>query len=282
MDGGNMLPRLRALYQRQIAHLLRAQDLESVAYLRRHSESDNMLSRQIDLVRRYLPFLQGQILDWGCMHAPDACLVRQAGFAGELFGCDVFPAGRFQAFHDASQLCYRQLEHSWHLPYLDDTFDAVIANGVLEHVPNDSQSLTELYRVLRPGGVLILACLPNRWSYTEALGRMLNMPHHLRRYGRRETREMLLHHGFRPRRVEYHQMIPTFSASSRGLGVAARGLWRANGVLERVWPLKCLASNLFVVAEKTRAMHWTQADHFAAPTNELAIPISDMAGDCAW
>jgi len=40
--------------------------------------------------------------------------------------------------------------------YGDDTFDVIICNHVLEHVPNDRLAMRELFRVLRPGGWAIL------------------------------------------------------------------------------------------------------------------------------
>lgn len=38
----------------------------------------------------------------------------------------------------------------------DETYDMVIANHVMEHIPNDSKALQEIYRVLKHGGQAIL------------------------------------------------------------------------------------------------------------------------------
>lgn len=38
----------------------------------------------------------------------------------------------------------------------DNTFDWVICNHVLEHIPNDAKAIQELFRVLRPGGKALL------------------------------------------------------------------------------------------------------------------------------
>ncbi|WP_256868042.1 class I SAM-dependent methyltransferase [Candidatus Entotheonella palauensis] len=38
------------------------------------------------------------------------------------------------------------------IPYADQTFDAVIANHMLYHVPNRPQALREIHRVLKPDG----------------------------------------------------------------------------------------------------------------------------------
>lgn len=42
------------------------------------------------------------------------------------------------------------------LPFADESFDFVICNHVLEHIPNDRQAMRELYRVLKRGGLAIL------------------------------------------------------------------------------------------------------------------------------
>lgn len=42
------------------------------------------------------------------------------------------------------------------LPFSDDTFDLIICNHVLEHIPNDTRAMKELYRILKPGGKAIL------------------------------------------------------------------------------------------------------------------------------
>lgn len=42
------------------------------------------------------------------------------------------------------------------MPFPDRSFDVVLCNHVLEHVDNDMRALTEIHRVLRPGGFAIL------------------------------------------------------------------------------------------------------------------------------
>jgi SAM-dependent methyltransferase len=44
-----------------------------------------------------------------------------------------------------------------HLPFADATFDVAMANHMLYHVPDVTQALSELRRVLKPDGVLIAA-----------------------------------------------------------------------------------------------------------------------------
>ncbi|MFD2516539.1 class I SAM-dependent methyltransferase [Salinimicrobium flavum] len=42
------------------------------------------------------------------------------------------------------------------LPFEDDSFDFILCNHVLEHIPDDEKAMKELYRVLSPGGTAIL------------------------------------------------------------------------------------------------------------------------------
>jgi len=47
------------------------------------------------------------------------------------------------------------------MPYEDGSFDVVLASEILEHVPEDVQAISELERILAPGG--ILAVTVPRW-----------------------------------------------------------------------------------------------------------------------
>ncbi|OBQ56159.1 methyltransferase domain-containing protein [Tamlana sp. s12] len=42
------------------------------------------------------------------------------------------------------------------LPFEDESFDMILCNHVLEHIPNDTKAMQELYRILRKGGMGIL------------------------------------------------------------------------------------------------------------------------------
>ncbi|TMU50846.1 class I SAM-dependent methyltransferase [Flagellimonas algicola] len=38
------------------------------------------------------------------------------------------------------------------LPFKNDAFDVILCNHVLEHIPNDTKAMQELFRVMKPGG----------------------------------------------------------------------------------------------------------------------------------
>lgn len=233
------------------------------AYLHAHSRNAAVIRRQTSIFERLQPYFEHgrTMLDWGCRQAADACMMRALrGADVELHGCDVDPAA-YDVFFQHAGLHYRQLEHWYLLPYADNTFDTVMGSGVLEHVPNDSASLTELYRVIKPNGYLIITMLPNRISYTEWLNRRLKNPHHLRRYSMRAIREMLLHHGFLPVEYSYHQILPTLSSPKGGVldspvfNRAVEMMFARNGVAERVPLLNWFSTNIYIVAKKVEAIH---------------------------
>ncbi|MGB6014167.1 MAG: class I SAM-dependent methyltransferase, partial [Nodosilinea sp.] len=52
-----------------------------------------------------------------------------------------------------------------HLPFADDSFDAVTMFDVLEHIPNDKSAIAEAWRVLKPGGSLLVSTPNENWQF---------------------------------------------------------------------------------------------------------------------
>lgn len=78
------------------------------------------------------------------------------------------------------------------LPFADSTVGLVVAYDVLEHIPDDLQAASEIFRVLRPGGYLLVSvpCDMRLWSEHDiAVG-------HVRRYSRKGIVELLEKAGF--------------------------------------------------------------------------------------
>ena len=57
------------------------------------------------------------------------------------------------------------------LSFADQSFDVVIANHVLEHIPDDLKAMSEIYRVLKKGGVAILQV-----PYSETISETIEEP----------------------------------------------------------------------------------------------------------
>ena len=51
------------------------------------------------------------------------------------------------------------------LPFEDNSFDIILCNHVLEHIPNDTLAMNEVYRILKPGGMGIFQ-IPQDYNRT--------------------------------------------------------------------------------------------------------------------
>ena len=238
MDSNALESILRNLYARCRG------DGPSAPYMAEHA-SEAFVAAQVRTFQWYRRFLppKGCLLDWGCRHAPDACLVKAAyGREYTIHGCDFCDPAPYAAFHEFAGLHYRPVADPIRLPYEDAQFDASVAAGVLEHAAMDYESLKELWRCLKPGGVLAITFLPNRCSIEEWSKRVRRRQHHVRRYGQRELSDLLTHTGFLPLEVGYQSRSAALARVTRG------GLLRRTCV--RTLQLHRLTSCLCAVARK--------------------------------
>ena len=63
------------------------------------------------------------------------------------------------------------------LPFRQDRFDAIFSEHVFEHFAAPEQVLAECFRVLRPGGSLVVSG-PNGWSYIALAARVTSLEFH--------------------------------------------------------------------------------------------------------
>lgn len=102
------------------------------------------------------------VLDLGCGAGFDAVLAaRRVGPAGRAIGVDMTPGMIAKARHNAAVLGLDNLEFMMgeieRLPLPDASVDLVITNGVFNLCPDKPAVLSEVFRVLRPGGRLQMA-----------------------------------------------------------------------------------------------------------------------------
>jgi ubiquinone/menaquinone biosynthesis C-methylase UbiE len=103
-----------------------------------------------------------RVLDVGCGTGYFARLLAQAvGPEGLVVGIDPSPEMIAYARRKASRArnCRFQVGTAQALPFPAEYFDVVVSSLVLHHVPDDLRvpALQEMWRVLRPGGTLLVA-----------------------------------------------------------------------------------------------------------------------------
>jgi SAM-dependent methyltransferase len=110
------------------------------------------------------PIANGErVLDHACGAGTDLLLAaKRVGAGGRVIGVDVTPAMRARAARAAAIAGLAGRVHIEagrldELPLPDASVDVVISNGVLNLSPDKRRTLSEIVRVLRPGGRLYLA-----------------------------------------------------------------------------------------------------------------------------
>ncbi len=89
------------------------------------------------------------------------------------------------------------------LPFKGESFDVVINSQVIEHIPEDPEIMNEMWRVLRPGGTLVLGTPDyGRWSWVALewmYGKVLQGGYaheHITHYTRQSLAELIRANGF--------------------------------------------------------------------------------------
>jgi len=122
--------------------------------------------------------ITGKTLDVGCGSKPYEQLYGSTEYVGLEYDTPQNRASkRADHFYDGETF-----------PFADGEFDSAVANEVFEHVFNPDRFLNEVYRVLKPGG-MVLMTMPFVWDEHE-------QPHDFARYSSFGIRHLLEQHGF--------------------------------------------------------------------------------------
>lgn len=120
-----------------------------------------------------------KVLDWGCGDGHlSYFLCKKKNLQVNAFSFDDLGkiSSLFSQFFQKNFVFHKgDYADPVNLPLANGTFDAIFSMGVLEHVRetggNEVSSLKELYRVLKPGGLLFVFHFPNRYSWIEMVNR---------------------------------------------------------------------------------------------------------------
>lgn len=93
-------------------------------------------------IKKYAPYVKGKVLDVGA-----GSFNRYDG----LFDCDQYLKMDIQAGENINVVGSAEK-----IPFSDDIFDAIVCTQILGDIKNLNQAIGEFYRVLKPGGLILL------------------------------------------------------------------------------------------------------------------------------
>jgi len=135
-----------------------------------------------------------KILDLGCR---DCALTKYYANGNEILGCDIDQGG-LEICHKEIGIETRQIDLNgdWGIP--PESFDAVVAAELLEHLYYPEKVIKKIYNVLKPGGVFI-GSAPHAFSLINRLrillgkkdGTPLADPTHINHFAYGEFEKML-------------------------------------------------------------------------------------------
>lgn len=204
--------------------------------------------RQVALLKEYSqlvfdkPSSKLKVLDWGCGKGHISYLLAKEGF--QVTSCDRKNCSNDSAFGQevpilkSKNISVIPLEHDVQLPFENSTFDLVVSFGVLEHVPRDKDSLMEIHRILKPGGIFFIFFLPYILSWTQFVSRMRGEHYHDRLYTSRKLRQLAAQTGWEIVDVWHGQLFPKNSISY------SPNIEKIDRFLTAITPLCYFATNL--------------------------------------
>jgi SAM-dependent methyltransferase len=142
------------------------------------------------LFRRYVGGPGRRVLDLGCR---DGALTQAYLEGNEIVGVDADRDALVEAARLGIETRWADLDRP--LDFAEATFDVVVAGELLEHLRDPQRVVSEINRVLRPGGTFV-ASVPNAYRLK---GRLLflfgrppeNDPTHLQMFSAADVRALL-------------------------------------------------------------------------------------------
>jgi SAM-dependent methyltransferase len=109
-----------------------------------------------------------RILDYGCGQGIAVQMLKDQGF--DCYGCDAFvQIGKAPRDYVLNPQWFGSVildMPDGKIPFAAESFDIVVNNQVMEHVEDMELTLSELHRVLKPGGI-VLSVFPHKAVWRE-------------------------------------------------------------------------------------------------------------------
>jgi SAM-dependent methyltransferase len=191
------------------------------------------------------------LLDWGCGKCQVSYLLKKRN-AG-VISCDIETEGhadsafgQYIPIADFAKINIVPLQHEYLMPFDNETFDAVVSFGVLEHVSNDKQSLIEINRILKPNGLFFCFWLPYKYSWKQKREYIKGSHYHDRLYDIQKVKHLLSEANYTLLDYWYRDLFPKRYAPLFYRKIENLDNWFCGNTV-----FKYFASNIEFVAAKT-------------------------------
>lgn len=124
-----------------------------------HPIVDIMQRHRVQSIKKLLPE-SGKILIAGCGSGYDMSIVKSKM---DGYGIDISKQAIKKSMQKYPRFNYK-FGSITKIPFKDNLFDIIVCSEVIEHVPNRKKAFSEMKRVLKSGGILIITT-PNWWSW---------------------------------------------------------------------------------------------------------------------
>ena len=192
------------------------------------------------------------VLDWGCGKCQVSYFLKKRNV--DVICCDIETTervdsafGQYTPIADFLNIAVVPLKHEYLLPFDDECFDVVLSFGVLEHVPNDKQSLLEISRILKPNGLFFCFWLPFKYSWRQKLLHLKGDYYHNRLYNKTKIKQLLNETEFNLLDYWYRDLLPYRSRLSIYRNMEKIDNWFCRNTI-----FKYFAANIEFVANKDR------------------------------
>jgi ubiquinone/menaquinone biosynthesis C-methylase UbiE len=117
------------------------------------------------------PFKGRRVLDVGCGTGQLTARLHDSHKRATIVGCD-FSAGMLQQAHARDRTITWICGNACELPFRDGVFAALVCTEAFHWFPDQNAALAEFFRILSPGGRLMIAFVNTRLRFTSEITRV--------------------------------------------------------------------------------------------------------------